>query len=175
MEPTIRVLLAEDDPLAQEAVAAYLARTPDLELVGVAGDGLGAVELARSVRPDVAVVDISAMVYDRLAADRPLMVTRPVDPAAIVDTHGYLSDAEWLDADDAPRILEETARVLSDPDAVSRLEGWVRHYFGDTAPGAASARFAAAIGELMARWETWHLASSDEDDDADEAEPALVA
>ncbi|WP_448262748.1 CDP-glycerol glycerophosphotransferase family protein [Microbacterium aurum] len=119
---------------------------------------------------DVAVVDISAMVYDRLAADRPLMVTRPVDPAAIVDTHGYLSDAEWLDADDAPRILEETARVLSDPDAESRLEGWVRHYFGDTAPGAASARFAAAIGELMARWETWHLASSDEDDDADEAE-----
>lgn len=120
---------------------------------------------------DVAVVDISAMVYDRLAADRPLMVTRPVDPAAIVDTHGYLSDAEWLDAADAPRILEETARVLSDPDAVSRLEGWVRHYFGDTAPGAASARFAAAIGELMTRWETWHLASSDEDDDeADEAD-----
>ena len=31
---------------------------------------------------DVAIVDISAMVYDRLAADRPLMVTRPADPEA---------------------------------------------------------------------------------------------
>ncbi len=72
MEPTIRVLLAEDDPLAQEAVAAYLARTPDLELVGVAGDGLGAVELARSVRPDVAVVDIHLPGIDGIEVTRRL-------------------------------------------------------------------------------------------------------
>ncbi|MGB4777835.1 CDP-glycerol glycerophosphotransferase family protein [Microbacterium sp.] len=117
---------------------------------------------------DVAIVDISAMVYDRLAADRPLMVTRPADPAALVDTHGYLSDAEWLDAAAASRVLAETARVLSDPDAVSRLEGWVRHYFGDTAPGAASARFAAAIDDLMTRWERWHLASVGEPEGKDD-------
>ena len=121
---------------------------------------------------DVAIVDISAMVYDRLAADRPLMVTRPVDPAAVVDTHGYLSDAEWLTDADAPRILEQAHRVLSDPDAVAKLEGWVRHYFGDTTPGAATARFEGAIAELMRRWDHWHAASSSasDDDDEDEAE-----
>lgn len=121
------------------------------------------------VAADVAIVDISAMVYDRLAADKPLMVTRPVDTSAAVDTHGYLSDAEWLTADAAPRILDEVQRVLSDPDAVGKLEGWVRHYFGDTTPGAATARFEAAIDDLMARWDRWHeQAGPDDDVDPDE-------
>lgn len=72
------------------------------------------------------------------------------DPEALIDTHGYLSHAEWLTADAAPRIVEEVAQLLfSDPAAVSALEGWVRHYFGDTSPGAATARFEAAIGLLM--------------------------
>ncbi len=110
---------------------------------------------------DLAVVDISAMVYDRLAADRPLLVTRPVDPEALVDTHGYLSDAEWLSAAASERFLEEANRVLSDPDASRALESWVRHYFGDTAPGAATARFEAAIGTLMERWDEWHSTASD--------------
>lgn len=120
---------------------------------------------------DVAVVDISAMVYDRLAADKPLMVTRPVDAAAIVDTHGYLSDAEWLTADAAPRIIDEVHRVLSDADATSKLETWVTHYFGDTAPGAATRRFEGAIRALMQRWDTWHAATSvSADGESDDAE-----
>ncbi len=120
---------------------------------------------------DVAVVDISAMVYDRLAADKPLMITRPADAAAIVDTHGYLSDAEWLTVAAAPRILAEVDRVLSDPDAVTRLEGWVRHYFGDTAPGAATARFHDALAGLMTQWDLWHARTAESDDEEpDEAE-----
>ena len=121
---------------------------------------------------DLAVVDISAMVYDRLAADRPLLVTRPVDPEALVDTHGYLSDAEWLSAAASERFLEEANRVLSDPDASRALESWVRHYFGDTAPGAATARFEAAIATLMERWDEWHSTASDDgvDEPDDEVE-----
>jgi len=120
---------------------------------------------------DVAVVDISAMVYDRLAADKPLLVTRPVDPAAVVDTGGYLSDAEWLDAVDAERFVDVADRVVNDPESTARLEGWVRHYFGDTAPGAASARFHAAIGLLMHRWDEWHARTSEQPvDESDEAE-----
>ncbi|GAB2852751.1 CDP-glycerol glycerophosphotransferase family protein [Microbacterium insulae] len=121
---------------------------------------------------DVAVVDISAMVYDRLAADKPLLVTRPVDPAAAIDTHGYLSACEWLDASAAASVIAETDRVLGDPEAVARLEHWVRHYFGDTSPGAATNRFHAAIGHLMDEWGRWYALSSDEDDpdEGDEAE-----
>ena len=67
---------------------------------------------------------------------------------------------------------DEFERLLADPDTTAKLEGWVRHYFGDTTPGAATARFEAAIGELMARWDEWDGRSVDEDLDAadDEAE-----
>lgn len=119
---------------------------------------------------DVAIVDISAMVYDRLAADKPLLITRPADPAAIVDTHGYLSACEWLDAADAPQIVAETERVRADPEAAQRLERWVSHYFGDTTPGAATRRFHDAIARLMADWDDWHARSTEDDepDDLDE-------
>ncbi len=122
---------------------------------------------------DVAIVDISAMVYDRLAADKPLLVTRPVDPEAVVDTHGYLADAEWLDASSSGEVVSEVGRLQNDPLAVERLDGWVRHYFGDTAPGAATARFHGAIAELMDRWETWHLRTLDGADDTDQDEAEL--
>ncbi len=117
---------------------------------------------------DVAIVDISAMVYDRLAAGKPLMVTRPSDPEAIVDTHGYLSACEWLDAASAPLVVAQITRVLEDPDATARLEHWVRHYFGDTTPGAATARFHDAIERLMNEWDVWHdrsVARGDVDED----------
>lgn len=102
---------------------------------------------------DLAVVDISAMVYDRLAAGKPLLITRPVDPEALVDATGYLSACEWLDAADAGDIVTHTQRVLDDPEAVARLDHWVRHYFGDTTPGASTRRFHEAVRVLMDRWD----------------------
>lgn len=102
---------------------------------------------------DVAVVDISAMVYDRLATGKPLMVTRPVDPSASVDSEGYLAACEWLTAEGASLIVSETDRLLHDEETVSRIEYWSRHYFGDPAPGAATRRFHAAVEHLMSEWE----------------------
>lgn len=122
---------------------------------------------------DVAVVDISAMVYDRLAADKPLLITRPADPAAAIDTHGYLSACEWLTAADAPDIVAQTERVLGDPDAVARLDQWVSRYFGDTTPGAATARFHAAVQQLMDDWDAWYARSADETEDEPEDEAEL--
>jgi len=137
------------------AITAANASDPTARHVVDAGGELGWQLLAA----DIAVVDISAMVYDRLATSKPLLITRPVDPAADVDTNGYLSDAEWLDAAGAADVDDRITRVLDDPDAAARLARWVQRYFGDTAPGAASARFEAAIAELMRRWETWDAAS----------------
>ncbi len=102
---------------------------------------------------DLAIVDISAMVYDRLAAGRPLMVTRPVRPEAQIDTDGYLSDCEWLTAEDARDIVTRLDALQHDAAADRRLAAWVRHYFGDTSPGAATARFHGAIDHLMGEWE----------------------
>ena len=117
---------------------------------------------------DVAIVDISAMVYDRLAAGRPLLITRPVDPEAEIDEHGYLSDCEWLDADSAGDIVAALDQLRNDPEAVARLEHWVRQYFGDTSPGAATARFHEAVQRLMDEWDRWHELMSGVQDETDE-------
>ncbi|WP_435743782.1 CDP-glycerol glycerophosphotransferase family protein [Microbacterium sp. PMB16] len=124
---------------------------------------------------DVAVVDISAMVYDRLAAGKPLMITRPADERASIDTTGYLADCEWLTTDAASRIVSEVERVRADEAAVARLRMWVQHYFGDTTPGVATAKFHEAVGRLMHEWEHWQAhevgaVREDQDDDDEEAD-----
>jgi hypothetical protein len=102
---------------------------------------------------DVAVVDISAMVYDRLATGKPILVTRPVSPEAEIDPGGYLSDAEWLLAEDAGGVVDRVEAVGHDDTAKARLAGWVEHYFGDVTPGATTARFHAAVQHLMDEWQ----------------------
>jgi hypothetical protein len=100
---------------------------------------------------DVAITDISAMVYDRLATGKPLVVTRPASAEADVDERGYLGSAEWLTADQAGGVVEVVDRVRDDPEALRRLDHWVRRYFGDTTPGAATARFEEAVRRLVDR------------------------
>lgn len=124
---------------------------------------------------DVAVVDISAMVYDRLAAGKPLMITRPTDEQASIDTKGYLADCEWLTAEGALDIVAEVERVRADEAAIARLRMWVQHYFGDTTQGVATAKFHTAVDELMQEWERWQahevgIVREDEDDDDEEAD-----
>ena len=57
------------------------------------------------------------------------------------------------------------------PDAVARLEQWVAHYFGDTAPGAATARFHAAIGAAHGGVGRVARRAPRDDDDDEDAEP----
>jgi hypothetical protein len=157
------------------AIAAANAADPAAQHVYDDGPELGW-QLAAA---DVAVVDISAMVYDRLAVGKPLMVTRPADERADVDTTGYLSDCEWLTTASAGDILAEVERVRADEAATARLRMWVRHYFGDTAQGVATAKFHAAIDRLMSEWDEWRALEvgairTDEDDDDDEIDDEEV-
>ncbi|MBC7443687.1 MAG: hypothetical protein H7311_14395 [Ramlibacter sp.] len=108
---------------------------------------------------DVAIVDISAMVYDRLATGKALMVTRPADPSAEIDSSGYLSDCEWLFSDQAGNVVEVLDELTDDGAAESRLAVWVERYFGDTRPGVATERFHAAVAHLMAEWDRFATAN----------------
>jgi DNA-binding NarL/FixJ family response regulator len=76
MGVTIRVLLADDQPLVRGGFAIFVGAAPDLAVVGQAGTGREAVELARSVRPDVVVMDIRMPELDGLVATR-LITTDP--------------------------------------------------------------------------------------------------
>ncbi|WP_435057565.1 response regulator [Streptomyces sp. bgisy060] len=67
---TIRVLLADDQALLRSAFKVLVNSEPDMEVVGEAPDGARAVELARSARPDVVLMDIRMPGTDGLAATR---------------------------------------------------------------------------------------------------------
>ena len=54
----IRILLVEDHSLARIALHSVIDVQPGMEIVGEVTDGVGAVELSRSLRPDVAIVDL---------------------------------------------------------------------------------------------------------------------
>lgn len=139
---------------ANEAIIAAIARAnaadPTAQHVFDNGPNLG----WQLVAADVAITDISAMVYDRLATGKPLIVARPVSPGAEVDESGYLGACEWLTAETASDIVTAVDRVLDDDEARARLRYWVERHFGDTTPGEATRRFRAAISRLMAEWET---------------------
>ena len=66
----IRVLLADDQPLVRDGFALFIDAAPDLQVVGRAGTGHEAIELARSSRADVVVMDIRMPGLDGINATR---------------------------------------------------------------------------------------------------------
>lgn len=78
---TIRVLLADDQPLLRSGFRVLIDAAPDLEVVGEAATGRQAVELARQNRADVILMDIRMPDLDGLAATR--MIAQDEDLAGV--------------------------------------------------------------------------------------------
>ncbi len=54
----LRILIADDEPLARERVRSFLGDTPGVEIAGECADGVAALELIRTAHPDIAFVDV---------------------------------------------------------------------------------------------------------------------
>ena len=55
---TVRILIADDDPSMRSALGEMLRSEPGFEVIGVAADPEGAINLAGTHRPDVAILDV---------------------------------------------------------------------------------------------------------------------
>jgi two-component system response regulator DesR len=84
----IRVLLADDEHLIRGAIAALLGLEEDLEVVGQAATGAEALNLARALRPDVAVLDLQLPDLDGVTVATTLHAELPSCRTMIVTSHG---------------------------------------------------------------------------------------
>jgi DNA-binding NarL/FixJ family response regulator len=73
----IGVLIAEDHSVVRGGLVELLGVTDDLEVVGTAADGTEAIELARELRPDVVLMDISMPGVDGIRATASILEAEP--------------------------------------------------------------------------------------------------
>jgi DNA-binding NarL/FixJ family response regulator len=93
---TITVLIADDDQLVRTGLRVIIDSEPDLSVVGLAATGAEAIGLARSLHPDVVLMDVRMPELDGIQATQRLLAS-PGPPRVLVVTtfenDGYVYDA----------------------------------------------------------------------------------
>ena len=160
----IRVLVVDDQPLLRTGFTMILAAEPDLEVVGEAGDGAEAVELAATLRPDVVLMDVRMPEMDGIEATR-LIVGASPDVRVVVlttfdlDDYVYaslragasaflLKDAKEAQLVAAIRLVVEGGSIFA-PTVTQRL---IDRFADETAPGAT-----VPVSLTPREREVWHL------------------
>ncbi len=105
MSDSIRVLIVDDHALFRSGIKSLLQRQEDFEVVDVAGDGLEGIKRAKSLKPDVVLLDLHMpgvsggeavrLIVEEVPETRVLMLTVSEDAEDLVNTlragaSGYL-------------------------------------------------------------------------------------
>ncbi|MER5789935.1 response regulator transcription factor [Streptomyces sp. NPDC001980] len=170
----IDVVIADDQELVRAGFEMILDAQPGIRVVGVAGDGVECVELARRLRPDVVLVDIRMPRLDGLEVTRTLTGERTggaggeggSGPNVVVittfDQDDYVRDAlrygacGFLLKDASPALLVEAVRAAARGDALVSPAVTVR-LLGELQRGPRSAHDAEAAGLSVRETEIMRL------------------
>ena len=126
---TVRVGVADDQPLIRTGLRTMIDHAPDLELVGEAENGEQAIDLARRHRPDVVLMDIRMPVLDGIEATRRITTDAALGGVRVVvlttfDADDYVHGAiragasGFLLKDAPPEDVLDAIRVVAQGDAL---------------------------------------------------------
>lgn len=137
MSDKIRVVIADDQTLFLESLATFLKNyTDDIEVIGRAKNGEEAIEMARSLRPDIILMDVHMPIMDGVEATGRILKEMPDAKILILSTYDedtYVRQALGLGAsgyllkDISPTELIASIRALQSgavqisPQIVSKL------------------------------------------------------
>ncbi len=144
MTDTIRVLVADDHAVVRQGLRTFLDLQPDITVVGEAQDGVEAIELARSLSPDVVVMDLVMPRLDGIGATRSLREQAPevkvIALSSFSDRERVLPALEsgaagFLTKETSPAELAETIRRVNGGEPVLCTEA-TRHVLERVSGGA---------------------------------------
>jgi DNA-binding NarL/FixJ family response regulator len=124
---SVRVLLADDQPLIRAGFRMLLEEQPDVSVVGEATDGAEAVRLTRRLRPDVVLMDVRMPGTDGIEATRRIVAETPESRVLVLTTYDLdeyaftalrYGASGFLLKDARPADLADAIRAVANGDAI---------------------------------------------------------
>lgn len=113
MDP-VRVIVVDDDPLFAEALALTLAIDSRIAVAGIAHDGVDALQLCRSRRPDVVLMDLHMPGLDGIEVTRRIRATLPAIRVVMLTSDDDVGAIERSVEAGAVRFLVKASSSLED-------------------------------------------------------------
>ena len=145
----LRVLIADDEPLAAERLQLLLAKADGAQLVGTASDGESAINLAGALNPDLLLLDIAMPGLDGIDVARALAMQTPSPAVVFVTAFDQFAVAafeveavDYLMKPVEPQRLQralDRARVYLDsrsiPAAAAHTSPWLEEFWASDLSG----------------------------------------
>ena len=111
----ITVLLADDHAIVRQGLSALLNADGHFQIVGEAKNGREAIDLTRTLRPDVILMDIAMPVLNGLEATKQILAANPAAKIVILSAHSDEAYIESMSAAGVSGFLEKqsSAEILT--------------------------------------------------------------
>jgi len=135
-EAPLRVLIADDEPLAAERLQLLLARSDGAQLVGTASDGDSAINLTQALHPDLLLLDIAMPGLDGIGVARALANQSPSPAVVFITAFDQFAVAAFeVEAVDYLMKPVDPARLQR---ALDRARSYLGQRTGQPQPGKSS-------------------------------------